>query len=59
VVTPPEIPCTICGKPVDLSIELCADEQGHSTVYALRTTDMGRFSRKPLIRALFICKPPL
>jgi hypothetical protein len=25
----PEIPYTICGKPVDLSIELCADEHGH------------------------------
>src|ERR1035438_1878262 len=29
------------------------------TVYALLTTDMGRFSRKALISALFICKPPL
>ncbi|MCU1300648.1 MAG: hypothetical protein JWQ87_932 [Candidatus Sulfotelmatobacter sp.] len=24
----PEIPCTICAKPVDLSVELCADEHG-------------------------------
>jgi hypothetical protein len=30
-----------------------------SLVYALLTTDMGRFCRKALIRALFICKPPL
>ncbi len=29
------------------------------SVYALVTTDMGRFCRKLLISALFICKPPL
>jgi hypothetical protein len=29
------------------------------TVYAFVTTDMGRFCRKPMISALFICKPPL
>jgi len=28
-------------------------------VYALLTTDMGRFCRKALMSALFICKPPL
>ena len=28
-------------------------------VYALLTMDMGRFCRKALISALFICKPPL
>jgi hypothetical protein len=28
-------------------------------VYALLITDMGRFCRKALISALFICKPPL
>jgi len=28
----PEIANTICGKPVDLSTELCADEHGHETV---------------------------
>src|SRR5580704_11718863 len=39
--------------------EWCADEYGRWTAYALRRTDMGRFSRKLLIRALFICKPPL
>src|ERR1700733_248717 len=30
-----------------------------SVVYALLTTDIGRFCRKALISALFICKPPL
>jgi hypothetical protein len=29
------------------------------TVYALLITDIGRFCRKALISALFICKPPL
>jgi len=29
------------------------------TVYALLTMDMGRFCRKALMSALFICKPPL
>jgi hypothetical protein len=28
-------------------------------VYAYFLTDMGRLSRKPMISALFICKPPL
>jgi hypothetical protein len=28
-------------------------------VYTLLTTDMGRFCRKALISALFICSPPL
>jgi len=26
----PEIPCTICRKPVDLTVDLCADEYGKS-----------------------------
>jgi hypothetical protein len=26
----PEIPCTICSKPVDLTLDLCADEHGKS-----------------------------
>ena len=26
----PEIPCTICSKPVDLTVDLCADEHGKS-----------------------------
>ena len=37
----PEIPCTICAKPVDLSVELCADEHGkavHEDCYAKRVT---------------------
>jgi|SRR5579864_2853621 len=33
--------------------------EAHLDVYALLTTDMGRFCRKALISALFICKPPL
>ena len=28
-------------------------------VYVYLLTDMGRLSRKPMISALFICKPPL
>src|ERR1700720_4768677 len=28
-------------------------------VYPLATTDMGRLCKKPMISALFICKPPL
>jgi hypothetical protein len=24
----PEIPCTICAKPLDLTVDLCADEYG-------------------------------
>jgi len=26
----PETPCTICSKPVDLTVDLCADEHGKS-----------------------------
>ncbi len=26
----PEIPCTICSKPVDLTVDLFADEHGKS-----------------------------
>jgi hypothetical protein len=24
----PAVPCTICAKPVDLTVDLCADENG-------------------------------
>jgi hypothetical protein len=24
----PKIPCSVCAKPVDLSVDLCADEKG-------------------------------
>jgi hypothetical protein len=37
----PEIPCTICAKPVDLSVELCADEHGkavHEDCYVKHVT---------------------
>jgi hypothetical protein len=37
----PEIPCTICAKPVDLSVELSADEHGkavHEDCYVKRVT---------------------
>jgi hypothetical protein len=26
----PEIPCTVCTKPVDLAVDLYADEHGHA-----------------------------
>ena len=26
----PEIPCKICSKPIDLSIDLCTDENGRA-----------------------------
>jgi hypothetical protein len=35
----PEIPCALCGKPVDLQGDLCADENGqavHEDCYAKR-----------------------
>jgi hypothetical protein len=37
-----EIPCTICANPVDLSVELCADEQGkavHEDCYVKHIAD--------------------
>jgi hypothetical protein len=36
-----EIPCTICSKPVDLTVDLYADENGkavHGNCYAKRVT---------------------
>jgi hypothetical protein len=35
----PEIPCTICAKPVDLTVDLSADENGkavHEDCYVKR-----------------------
>jgi hypothetical protein len=35
----PEMPCKICSKPVDLTIDLCADESGkavHEACYVQR-----------------------
>jgi hypothetical protein len=35
----PEIPCALCSKPVNLGIELCADENGkavHEDCYVKR-----------------------
>jgi hypothetical protein len=35
----PEIPCTVCRKPVDLSVDLYADEHGkavHENCYVTR-----------------------
>jgi hypothetical protein len=35
----PEIPCVICNKPVDLSADLCAEENGkavHAECYVTR-----------------------
>jgi hypothetical protein len=37
----PEIPCLICSKPVDLTTDLSADENGkavHTECYIKRTT---------------------
>lgn len=37
----PEIPCLICGKPIDLSVDLSADENGkavHTECYVKRIT---------------------
>jgi hypothetical protein len=36
-----EIPCKICDKPVDLTVDLCADETGkaiHANCYVQRMT---------------------
>ena len=36
-----EIPCTICAKPVDLNVDMCADENGkavHSDCYLKHIT---------------------
>jgi hypothetical protein len=38
----PEIPCTICAKPVDLRVDLSADENGktvHENCYVQRITN--------------------
>jgi len=37
----PKIPCILCSKPVDLGIDLCADENGnalHEECYVQRIT---------------------
>ena len=37
-----EIPCKICDKPVDLTVDLCADETGkavHANCYVHRITN--------------------
>jgi hypothetical protein len=37
-----EIPCKICYKPVDLTVDLCADENGkavHENCYVQRMTN--------------------
>jgi hypothetical protein len=38
-----EIPCKICAKPVDLAVDLCADEHGkavHTDCYVQLTTSV-------------------
>jgi hypothetical protein len=38
----PEIPCTICTKPLDLTVDLYADENGkavHENCYVQRITN--------------------
>lgn len=37
----PEISCTVCNKPLDLRVDLCADENGravHEDCYVKRIT---------------------
>jgi hypothetical protein len=41
----PEIPCTVCAKPVDLAVDLYADENGkavHEDCYVQRITSSRR-----------------
>jgi hypothetical protein len=41
----PEIPCTICSKPIDLTVDLSADENGravHEDCYVQRITKQRR-----------------
>ena len=45
----PEIRCALCSKPVDLGIDLCADENGkavHEECYVQRITSS---SSKPTV----------
>jgi hypothetical protein len=40
----PQVPCNICSKPVDLSVDLCADEEGkaiHEDCYVKHVTSSG------------------
>ena len=48
----------VTGKPLSTK-RWSLDQFPMWTVYGFVTTDMGRVCRKPLISALFICKPPL
>ncbi len=48
----PEIPCTICSKPLDLRVDLSADEKGkavHEECYVQRITSSHSYS--PVITA--------
>ena len=39
----PEIPCILCSKPLDLTVDLYADERGkaiHEDCYMLRITNL-------------------
>jgi len=48
----PEIPCTVCSKPVDLQADLCADENGkavHEECYLRKITSQDVNSRATLI----------
>ena len=45
----PEIPCKLCNKPIDLSVDLCADENGkavHEDCYVERITAPRHFSQR-------------
>lgn len=47
-----EMPCKICNKPVDLTLDLCADEMGkavHADCYVQRITKQGPSSPVTMI----------
>jgi hypothetical protein len=49
----PEIPCNICSKPVDLTVDLCSDESGkpiHEDCYVKHI--MGSRAGNPLASIL-------
>jgi hypothetical protein len=48
----PEIPCKICSRPVDLSIELCADENGKAVHEDCYVEHIARSLRNPPARIM-------
>jgi hypothetical protein len=48
----PEISCTLCGKPLDLETDLCADEKGkaiHEECYVKRLFAASKGHRGPYL----------